>query len=186
MKPFYRVLRTDGRAAVQLATLKEAETEALRLAGQHPGETFEILRCVGVARTTEPSVFWHDGEGPAAEPPNPGEGHRLLTEGEVIRDGDEEANGPEGGGWSKANGIGDTYLAANWYPVRRPLYRMLEAGEVIHRGDEYRFRPFGILDQTKREDCPWGPVHPEAIGERLIASNVGHYRRPLETSSPEA
>lgn len=92
MKPHYRILRLNhGRApTVQHATLKEAETEALRLAGQHPGETFEILKVLGLARTTEPSIFWNDAvENPDGGTPDPGEGYRWLVAGDVIEAGDQ-------------------------------------------------------------------------------------------------
>ena len=87
MKPYYRILRLNhGRApTVQHATLKEAETEALRLAGQHPGEIFEILKVLGTARATTPSIFWNDGVEPPIEKP----AYRMLEEGERIEAGDE-------------------------------------------------------------------------------------------------
>jgi hypothetical protein len=71
MTSYYRILRLNhGRApTVQHATLKEAETEALRLAGQHPGVTFEILKVIGTARTTTPSIFWNDEVEPPARYP---------------------------------------------------------------------------------------------------------------------
>jgi hypothetical protein len=36
----------------------------MRLAEQHPTGHFEILKCVGFARTTKAATFWMDGEGP--------------------------------------------------------------------------------------------------------------------------
>lgn len=65
MKPFYYVYRLNDRAPkIRHATLKAAQAEALRLSEQHPTEIFEILKCVGYARTTKSDMFWMDGEGP--------------------------------------------------------------------------------------------------------------------------
>ena len=104
MKSYYRILRLNhGRApTVQHATLKEAETEALRLAGQHPGEQFEILQCLAIAQTSQPSLFWCDWVEPpiqavslAPKPDLPvvgvlcGDGYRFLEPREVIEEGDE-------------------------------------------------------------------------------------------------
>jgi hypothetical protein len=36
----------------------------MRLAEQHPTGYFEILKCVGFARTTNAATFWMDGEEP--------------------------------------------------------------------------------------------------------------------------
>lgn len=63
------------------------------------------------------------GNGYPSTPPDPGPGYRLLEEGETILDGDEEADGEEGGGWSvthKAN-TGGTFTKRIWFPVRRKL-----------------------------------------------------------------
>lgn len=132
MKPHYRILRLNhGRApTVQHATLKEAETEALRLAGQHPGETFEILQCLGIARTTEPAVFWNDG----VEPPAPGKGqegwdprpapesgYRILEPGEVIEEGDEFFTGDyKWIAWTYSIG---TAVGGHTPPTRRPILK---------------------------------------------------------------
>lgn len=135
MKPYYRILRLNhGRApTVQHATLKEAETEALRLAGQHPGETFEILECLGIARTTTPSIFWNDG----VEPPSPGKGqegwdpspaptaepsYRMLEAGERVEEGDEFLVAGSNNQWLKRQ----LNLGQPWYPelyaaTRRPI-----------------------------------------------------------------
>ena len=68
MKPYFYVQRVGDRpATVKHPTLESAHKESLRLAGQHPGATFEILQCVGITRTTEPSTFWNDGCDPTAE-----------------------------------------------------------------------------------------------------------------------
>ena len=75
---------------------------------------------------------------------DPGEGYRLLEEGETILEGDEEADAEEGGAWTTIWSPGETYLARNWFPVRRkipgppkpPTYRLLNPGEIIREGDE--------------------------------------------------
>lgn len=120
MKPYYRILRLDhGRApTVQHATLKEAETEALWLAGQHPGEAFEILQVLGVARTTMPSVFWNDGVEPPTEKPAR---YRMLEAGERIEEGDEVF---EDGKWIPRQILGAVYSLepkGYHYPHRRPI-----------------------------------------------------------------
>ena len=62
MTPYYYVYRVGyGKPTIKHATLESAATESERLAGQHPGETFEILKCLGVTRTVTPQTFWMDG-----------------------------------------------------------------------------------------------------------------------------
>jgi hypothetical protein len=65
MKPYYYVYRWNNSAPrVRHATLESAQAEAMRLAEQHPTGYFEILKCVGFARTTKAATFWMDGEEP--------------------------------------------------------------------------------------------------------------------------
>jgi len=65
MKPYYYVNRVNGgKSTVKHATLAETQRESIRLANQHPGETFEILICIGITRTTKPDTFWMDGVHP--------------------------------------------------------------------------------------------------------------------------
>lgn len=114
MTPQYRILRTgpNGRAPTVLhPTLRSAADEALRLAGQHPGDTFEILQIVGVARTSEPSIFWNDGFGP---PEDAGGGHFHFQD----CDGNEVP------------------LVADVQCEPETPRRNLEAGERIREGDE--------------------------------------------------
>lgn len=62
MKPYYLVYRVGDRGTrIKYATLEAAHQEAERLAGKHPGDSFEILQCLGVTRTTTPQTFWMDG-----------------------------------------------------------------------------------------------------------------------------
>ncbi len=62
MKPYYYVYRVNDRGPrIKHATIEEAHSEAMRLAGQHPGESFEILQCLATVRTTQPQAFWMDG-----------------------------------------------------------------------------------------------------------------------------
>ena len=74
MKPYYYIFRVGGshprgkRGNVKYLTMQEADAEAMRLAGQHPGDTFEILKCIGIVRATTPQAFWMDGVIP---PPSP-------------------------------------------------------------------------------------------------------------------
>jgi hypothetical protein len=65
MKPYYYVYRYNNNAPrVRHATLEAAHAEAMRLCEQHPSQSFEILKCVGFARTTKAATFWMDGEEP--------------------------------------------------------------------------------------------------------------------------
>ena len=79
MKPYYYVYRIGGSRGpvVKHPTVEAAVAESHRLAGQHPGEAFEILKCLAVTRTTEPATFWNDGEGPSA----PDNGFRYFVNG---------------------------------------------------------------------------------------------------------
>jgi hypothetical protein len=62
MKPYYYVYRVNDRGPrIKHATLEQAHAEAMRLAGQHQGESFEILMCLATVRTTTPQAFWMDG-----------------------------------------------------------------------------------------------------------------------------
>jgi hypothetical protein len=65
MKPYYYVYRVGYDAPTyKHKTLELAQCEAERLAGKHPGNSFEILKCVGVSSVSRPvaSTFWLDGE----------------------------------------------------------------------------------------------------------------------------
>lgn len=126
MKPYYRILRLNhGRApTVQHATLKEAETEALRLAGQHPGETFEILQVLGIARTTDPAIFWNDTVEPPIKKPA---SYRMLEAGERIEEGDEFLVAGSDNQWLERQ----LNLGQPWYPelyaaTRRPTTNTLK------------------------------------------------------------
>ncbi len=62
MKTYYYVYRVGyGKPTIKHATLDEAHAESIRIAGQHPGEVFEILQCLGFARTIQAQAFWMDG-----------------------------------------------------------------------------------------------------------------------------
>ena len=62
MKPYYYIYRVGyGKPTIKHSNLEDATEESERLAGQHPGETFEILKCLGITRTTTPQTFWMDG-----------------------------------------------------------------------------------------------------------------------------
>ena len=66
MKPYYYVYRRGhGPPRIKHDTLESARIEAERLAGSHPGEAFEILKCVAVSSSSKISTFWMDGEGPS-------------------------------------------------------------------------------------------------------------------------
>ena len=62
MRPYYYVYRLGHRApTVRHATAALAAAEAERLAAQHPGDTFEVLQCLAITRTSVPVTFWMDG-----------------------------------------------------------------------------------------------------------------------------
>ena len=62
MKPYYYVFRVGGsHPRIKHETLQAATAESERLAAQHPGDSFEILLCLGITRTTTPQTFWMDG-----------------------------------------------------------------------------------------------------------------------------
>ena len=65
MKPYYYVYRHGHRGPTcQHYKLKDAQKEAERLSEQHPESTFEILKCLGITKTTKAKTFWMDGEEP--------------------------------------------------------------------------------------------------------------------------
>ncbi|MEO5712032.1 MAG: hypothetical protein ABIT37_00955 [Luteolibacter sp.] len=62
MKSYFYIYRVGyGKPTIKHQTLELAHAEAMRLAGQHPGETFELLECLGIVQTTTPQAFWMDG-----------------------------------------------------------------------------------------------------------------------------
>jgi hypothetical protein len=71
MKPYFYVYRVSPNATgptVRHETLRAAADEAYRLAEKHPGQSFEILKCVGFSKTASAMTFWMDGEQPYREP----------------------------------------------------------------------------------------------------------------------
>jgi hypothetical protein len=65
MKPYYYIYRVGHKGPnVKHPTLLSATKEAERLSCQHPGETFEILQCLGFTRTATAQTFWMDGVTP--------------------------------------------------------------------------------------------------------------------------
>jgi hypothetical protein len=65
MKPYYYVFKSSGHPpSKRHGSLHSAHVEALRLAALHPGSSFEILKCLGIAQTASPSTFWMDGINP--------------------------------------------------------------------------------------------------------------------------
>ena len=65
MKHDYYICRVGvGKILKEYTTLKSAQAESMRLAGQNPGNAFEILICVGITQTTTPQTFWVDGVNP--------------------------------------------------------------------------------------------------------------------------
>ena len=114
MKPFYYVYRSDESRGPKIkhATLAEALTESERLANQHPGSVFEILKCLAIVQCTQASTFWMDGEEPPEKPP-----YRQLENGEQTMRTDEFLT-PQGI-WQKS--IGGYTINPVHFPHRRPL-----------------------------------------------------------------
>jgi len=68
MKPYYYIFRVGGgHPRIKHPTLESAHTEAMRLAAQHPGDSFEIRQCLGVSSVPKASTFWMDGVYPKPE-----------------------------------------------------------------------------------------------------------------------
>jgi hypothetical protein len=68
MKPYYYVKFASGsRHESRHGSLAFAQEAAEKLAMESPGESLEILKCVGIASCSKASTFWMDGEEPAAD-----------------------------------------------------------------------------------------------------------------------
>lgn len=115
MKPYYYIYKHgDQGPRVRHSTIAEAQDEAERLAAKHPGDSFEILKCVGYSATSKASTSWMDGEKPPDKPR-----YRMLDEGETVQDGDEFEH--PGGVWTPHNfAIGLSY-GEGIKRTRRPL-----------------------------------------------------------------
>jgi len=111
MKPYYYA--TEPNSLRKWETLEEAQAEAERYAENHPGKSFEILRCVGRSSTSKASTFWVDGDEPPEKPR-----YRMLEEGEPIADGDEFSRGYQ---WATSQCAGQKYNSVMHQPHRRPL-----------------------------------------------------------------
>ena len=169
MKSHYYVYRADESRGPKIkhATLKDAQTEAERLANQHPGSVFEILQCLAITRCTQASTFWMDGaepESPTGElasdtfPPLP-VGWAFACEGgmkvpsstgysmDIARWDEGYEDGWDTTGWDGSLGwgyhavrVGSEIAKLNGIgeePPEKPRYRMLELGEIIEDGDEF-------------------------------------------------
>ncbi len=65
MKPYYYIYRPGGSGpTIKHGTIIEAGLEAERLAGENPGQVFEILLCLGCSRTVKADTTWADGVDP--------------------------------------------------------------------------------------------------------------------------
>lgn len=88
-----------------------------------------------------------------------GEGYRLLTVGEVVKQGDDKWIGPVGEWRGARKSVGHTIDDNDKHQYRRkatPVYRILTQGEVIQRGDQVRYNgryggapgPWNLCDAT--------------------------------------
>ena len=65
MKPYYYVFRSSGNPpSKRHGSLESARVESLGLAALYPGQSFEIVMCIGITQTTKASTFWMDGMNP--------------------------------------------------------------------------------------------------------------------------
>lgn len=66
MKPYFYVYRHlgDDGPTVRHPTLEAAVKESERLAQKHPGQSFEILQCIGITRVQAAQTFWMSGVTP--------------------------------------------------------------------------------------------------------------------------
>lgn len=115
MKPFYYINNaTIGEfTGDKFDTLERATEESLELAEANPGQSFEILKCVGHSSTSNASTFWMDGEGPPLKPR-----YRFLDLDEEVLPGDQYSS--DGFAWHDVPGAGyyiDEFCATH----RRPL-----------------------------------------------------------------
>jgi hypothetical protein len=77
MKPYYYIFRVGGsHPRIKHPTLESAHTEAMRLAAQHPGDSFEILQCLATTQTINPQTFWVD----EVIPPHVCAMHRIMDD----------------------------------------------------------------------------------------------------------
>jgi hypothetical protein len=68
MKPHYYVKFASGsQHESRHGSLAFAREAAEKLAMENPGESLEILKCVGIASCSKASTFWMDEEEPAAD-----------------------------------------------------------------------------------------------------------------------
>jgi hypothetical protein len=64
MKKYYYVYRVGNKGpTVKHYLLADAVKEAERLAAQHPGEVFEILKAVAITQATAVQTIWMEGIG---------------------------------------------------------------------------------------------------------------------------
>jgi hypothetical protein len=62
MEPYYYVFKSSGHPpSKRHESLESARIESLRLAALHPGQSFEILLCIGITQAAKASTFWMDG-----------------------------------------------------------------------------------------------------------------------------
>jgi hypothetical protein len=69
MKPHYYIKFASYVSLLESrpASLATAQEAAEKLAIENPGESLEILKCVGIASCSKASTFWMDEEEPAAD-----------------------------------------------------------------------------------------------------------------------
>lgn len=186
MNPYYYVYRLTNEMRgpkIKHLTLESAQTEAERLANQHPASVFEILKAVAIVHCTVASTFWMDGEflpEPAEEPARYPKFHlpkgydRWVCRG--IGWTADKANyctwDAENKHWNgqategSANGL---TRYEYWEAVKdttEESYRSLELHETLQKGDQ-------LLNNGN-----WIPAR-DSVGLELGKSEFPAARRPL-------
>jgi hypothetical protein len=65
MKSYYYIYRVGhSKPTIKHYSLSAAVKESQRLSNQHPGDAFEILKCLAITMTTTANTFWMDDAGP--------------------------------------------------------------------------------------------------------------------------
>lgn len=95
--------------------------------------------------------------------------YTALKVGNKVKKGDQIYD-PHTRGWYNADGYNIGGRLLDFERARRPLkYRLLQAGEIIQKGDIWKF-----TGQYQHKVNSW------SIGQPLWENNVGFCRRPLK------
>lgn len=177
MNQYFYVYRTSGNGQhlpkVKHPTLDAASKEAARLAQQHPGDSFEILAFIGVARATGVTTTWVDGLNATYGKPPPVERPGEVDQGRSVLWG------------SKAK---PPVIAPAWeWPELPPGHHYLnpENLSVLEVGIGYR--PLCTLDEAYPDDhqirltTGWAPGAPCSWNKPQGTSITYRTKAPIPT-----